>query len=123
MKIKINGQTYDVPREYEARLFEQLWQMAQDEYGKLAKEWRVLAMPFTRGGLKLLENKVARSEGKEAAKALRPGANDPNLFLAQILAKMLFEGMKYVTLACEVESESIVAFHLDIEPSESPSRR
>ncbi len=116
MKIEINGQTYEVPREYETRMFEQLWQMALGEYEKLGREWRVLAMPFTRSGLKILEDKVAKAQGKEAGKAIRPPrGEDPNLFLGQLLAKMLFEGLKHITLACETEAESITAFHLDIE--------
>lgn len=127
MHINFNGETYSVPREYEEKLTLQALQVALAEYEKLAKEWKVLAMPFSRAILGLLEKNATAKLGKEqAAKMFRPEKkSDPNLFLAHFIAKLLAEAMKHVTLTCETETGNAVvsSFCLTIESESEGGRR
>ena len=125
MKLEINGETYQVPREYELKIFDQLWNKeAVPWYEKLADAWKVAGMVLSRLVLAWMENKIYQETGdKEKARSIRPPRKgmDPNLWAGEKLALILFEGMNYVTIACEtgVDAETgaatIVAFNLQID--------
>lgn len=125
MKLEINGTSYQVPQEYEQKIFEQLWHKeALPWYEKLDNAWKIGAMVISRGVLLFMEKQIEKETGdKEKARAVRPPHKgmDPNLWAGELLAKILLEGLKHVTIACEtgVESETgaatIVAFNLQIE--------
>lgn len=125
VKLEINGETYQVPREYELKIFDQLWNKeALPWYEKLNKAWKVGAMLFSRGILLFMEEQIYKETGdREKAKAVRPKDkhDDPNLHLGELLAKILFEGLNYVTIACEtgVDATSgekfIASFNVQIE--------
>jgi hypothetical protein len=127
MYIKFNEETYNVPVEYEQKLTLQALQVGLDEYEKLAREWKVLAMPFSRAILALLEKNATGKMGKEqATKLFRPEKKaDPNIFLAHFIAKLLQEAMKHVTLTCETDagSTSVSSFNLTIEGESESGRR
>ncbi|SRR6266699_368547 len=125
MKLEINGTTYQVPREYEQKIFDQLWNKeAVPWYEKLDNAWKVGAMVISRGILFFMEQQIEKETGdKEKAKAVRPPRRgmDPNLWAGELLAKILLEGMKSVVIACEtgVDAETgekqILAFNLQID--------
>ena len=164
MKLEINGTTYQVPREYEQKIFDQLWnkeavpwyekladawkvggmvlsrlvlawmeqkifdQLWHKEavpwYEKLADAWKVAGMVLSRLVLAWMENKIYQETGdKEKSRSIRPPKKglDPNLWAGEKLALILFEGMNYVTIACEtgVDTQTgaatIVAFNLQID--------
>ena len=104
MKLEINGITYQIPREYELKIFDQLWNKeAVPWYNALDIAWKVGAMVISRGILLFMEGQIFKETGdKEKAKAVRPvrGA-DPNLHVGELLAKILLEGLNHVTIACE----------------------
>src|SRR5579864_1582149 len=122
MKLEINGEVYQVPREYEQKIFDQLWDKeAVPWYEKLDTAWKVGAMLISRGILLFMEQQIEKETGdKEKAKAVRPPKRgmDPNLWAGELLAKILFEGINHVTIACEtgVDAETgakqISAFNL-----------
>lgn len=125
MKLEINGETYQVPREYELAIFDQLWNKeAVPWYEKLDGSYKVLGMAVSRGILGWLELKALLSGAKkeEVKTALRPPkGTDPNLFMAEHLVKILQEGIQYVTIACEtgLDAESgekrILAFNVQVD--------
>ena len=104
MKLEINGETYQVPREYELKIFDQLWNKeALPWYNKLDSAWKIGAMLISRGILLFMEQQIEKETGdKEKARAIRPrkGA-DPNLHCGELLAKILLEGLNSVVIAAQ----------------------
>ena len=125
MKLDINGASYQVPEEYEQKIFDQLWHKeAVPWYERLDNAWKIGAMVISRGVLLFLEKQIEKETGdKEKARAVRPPQKgmDPNLWTGELLAKILLEGLKSVTIACEtgVDAETgerqILAFNLQID--------
>ena len=123
MKLEINGESYQVPREYELAIFDQLWNReAVPWYEKLDNAWKIGAMVISRGILLFMENQIYKETGdKEKSRSIRPpkGA-DPNLHTGELLAKILLEGLKSVTIACETgtgpdDAKHITAFNVQID--------
>jgi len=127
MRLQIDGKVYPVPREYEVQVFDQLWNRdAIPWYSKVENWIKVLAQPVTRLILAFLEKQVEKEAGPEKAKLLRPPDRyaDPNLWLGEVMAKMLLEGLQYVTLVATTDGDGRLAnFHLelDAEGSQAPS--
>ena len=124
MKLQIDGRTYQIPREYEIQIFYQLWNRdALPWYGKVEKWMKVAASPVSRVVLAFLEGQIEKEVGPEKAKLVRPPKRDtdPNLWLGEVLAKMLLEGLNFVTLCCETTEHldtgerSLSNFHLELE--------
>lgn len=124
MKLFINGQEVTVPRQYEVKLMEDIYKEGEGEYQKLENTWRVLAKPFSRGILLAIEKEVARTQGKEAAMAIRPPhGEDANLWLGKIIAGVLLEGLRHVELSIDYTIDergaSATAFSVAVEQGTS----
>jgi hypothetical protein len=126
VKLQIDGRTYQIPREYEIQIFDQLWNRdALPWYNKTERWIKVAASPITRLVLAFLEGQVEKEAGPDKAKLIRPPARDtdPNLWLGEVMAKMLLEGLNFVTLCCETTENmdtgerGITNFHLELEAS------
>ena len=124
MKLEINGETYQVPREYELAIFDQLWNKeALPWYEKLDNAWKIMGMAISRGFLAWVELKARMSgaSSEEAKKVRPPKGADPNLFAAGHLVGMLQEGIQYVTIACETGLDAttgekcITAFNVQVD--------
>ena len=119
MKLTLNGTSYDVPRQLEERMMVDLLEEGkQDYYGKIPVAYRTMAKPFTRGILFAIEKEAIKAGGIEAGRAVRPShGSDANLWLAQLLAQMLLEGLKQLELSIDADADTgtISAFHLDIK--------
>lgn len=126
MKLEINGESYDVTRQYEEKLMDDLLSQGELEYQKLNGEWRILAKPFTRGILQMIEGHIAKLQGKEVARLVRPErGTDPNLHLAKLLSRMLLEGLKHVTVHIQLEegSHSASSFAISIASASQAGRQ
>ena len=124
MKLMINNQVYQVPREYEQRIMLDLWQKeALPWYEKLDRHWQVVGMLPSRALLAFMERQVRKEASEQgmdpeeaAARLKMPGRDtDPNLWLGLCLANLLFEGLNHVTLVCRTDGATIDDFHLEVE--------
>lgn len=131
MKLEINGESYQVPREYELAIFDQLWNReAVPWYQNLDSAWKIGAMVISRGILLFMEQQIFKETGdKEKARSIRPpkGA-DPNLHTGELLAKILLEGLKSVTIACETGAgpdgtQQITAFNVQVTTDGADAHR
>ena len=114
MKISLDGQEYDVPRDKEEQLLADILTEGAKDYQKLDRKWRVIAQGAARAVLGLLEMKA--KDKKAAAAQLRPArGEDPVLKLGPIFAGMLLEGLKHVHVNIDTTEGSITAFNLAIE--------
>lgn len=116
MKIDWNGWVYNIPREQEAKILEQVYGLGLQEYEKLDPKWRLAGKAVAREVLRKMEDDVRKKHGKDAALAIRPPKkSDPVPFLADLLARLLLEGLSHVTLAIDATADTIEAFSLSIE--------
>ena len=119
MKLTFNGARFDVPRATEEKLLSDLLAIGEQDYhDKVPKHWRILAKPFSRALIGLIESEVSKTGGKAAAAQVRPPARDtdPNLWLARLFAGMLLEGLKHIELIVNANDHgSIDGFNLVVE--------
>lgn len=123
MKIKINSQDFDVPAEEETLLLRYIQGLLLNEYEKLDQKWRLLLKPVAREGLRKMEADARKAHGNEKALALRPAKRqDPVIHLSGVLAAILQEALKHVSIELDTADHTIAAFKVAIE-GQGESRR
>jgi len=119
MNLEINGLSFPVPPEYQAKFIEQAYRVfLLAEYEKQDKKLRLGLKTLARGLLMKMEQGAKTREIKDLMRP--PKGTDATLHLAKILMGVINEGLNYATLSIEInESTACVAsFSLSI-PNQS----
>lgn len=120
MKVLINNEEYDLPKEEEMVLLRGIQKVMLAEYEKLDDKWRFMGKPVSREVLRQMENKTRVAHGSEKALLLRPAkGQDPTIHLSNIMLGILQEAMKHVTFSIKTEHHSIASFNISIKDKSS----
>ncbi len=112
MRVSINGVPYEVPRAIEEKLLADLLAEGEREYLKVPKGWRITGEALSRLILGKIEEQVTRISGRDAGRAMRPPRNaDKNLYLANIVAHGLLEGLKNVEFVVGTDQGTVNTFY------------
>ncbi len=116
MKVLINNEEYDLPKEEELILLKAIQQVMMSEYDKLDGKWRLMGKPVSREVLRQMEVKTREKHGNEKALMLRPEKRaDPTIHLSNIMLGILQEALKHVTLTIATEHHTIASLSISIK--------
>ncbi len=115
MNIQINGEDYAIPPEEETLLLKQIQALALKEYEKLSQDLRFLAKPLARSVLQKMENEARAKYGREASLFFRPEKRqDAVVHLSGVVAAILQEALKHVTLSVSTVDHTVAAFQVTV---------